>query len=38
MMSVEVMENLELELEYEGLLSNYYEKDKVHNIGDVVKI
>lgn len=28
----------ELELEYEGLLSNYYEKDKVHNIGDVVKI
>ena len=27
----------ELELEYEGLLSNYYEKDKVHNIGDVVK-
>ena len=28
----------DLELEYEGLLSNYYEKDKVHNIGDVVKI
>ena len=28
----------DLELEYEGLLSNYYEKDKVHNIGDIVKI
>ena len=28
----------DLELEYEGLLSKYYEKDKVHNIGEVVKI
>ena len=28
----------DLELEYEGLLSKYYEKDKIHNIGEVVKI
>src|SRR5699024_4099763 len=28
----------DLELEYEGLLSNYYEKDRVHNIEEVIKI
>ena len=28
----------DLELEYEGLLSKYYEKDRVHNIEEVIKI